>query len=348
MSNGLSSLRFVFIVLFIALILAVVDLLIVTLAILLLVFAGILFGIFLNAISRWVQRRIGTGYLLSYLLVLLALVIVSVAGVYYMGSQVAAQAQQLSKQLESSWQAVGEQLRQNQWAQQYIPDPSQLQNQVTTGVLPRLMQGVQSFLWALTGLLVIFFVGLYMAFDPDLYRTGVVKLVPIDRRQRAVDVLNTLNSALARWILGRIISMTIVGTLTAIGLWILDVPLPVSLGLVAALLTFIPNLGPIIAVVPQALLALQVGTSTVLFVILLNIGLQTIESYFVTPIVQRYTVTLPPVLTIVSQLLMGVLIGIIGVMMAAPLATATLVLLQMLYVQDYLGDEDAGRFANRG
>jgi predicted PurR-regulated permease PerM len=79
-------------------------------------------------------------------------------------------------------------------------------------------------------------------------------------------------------------------------------------------------------------------------VIVFNIALQTFESYLITPIVQRYTVTLPPVVTIFAQLLMGVFIGAIGIIMAAPLATAVMVIMQMLYVDDHLGDSDAGRF----
>ena len=130
--------------------------------------------------------------------------------------------------------------------------------------------------------------------------------------------------------------MAIIGSLTAISLSLLGVPLPISLGIIAALLTFIPNIGPILATIPQALLAVEVGLNTVLYVIVLNVALQTFESYLITPIIQRYTVTLPPVVTIFAQLVMGVIVGIIGIIMAAPLATAIMVVIQMLYVHDRL------------
>jgi predicted PurR-regulated permease PerM len=142
--------------------------------------------------------------------------------------------------------------------------------------------------------------------------------------------------------------MSIVGILTSLGLWLLGVPLPITLGFVAAFLTFIPNLGPLLAAVPQALLALNVGPQTVVYVLIFNLVLQGVESYLFTPIIQRHEVTLPPILTIAAQLLMGVLFGIIGVMMAAPLVVATMVIVQMLYVHDYLGDEHPGELTADG
>lgn len=124
-------------------------------------------------------------------------------------------------------------------------------------------------------------------------------------------------------------------------------PLPVTLGVVAALLTFIPNIGPLLAAVPQVLLAFQVGTDTVLYVILLNMALQFVESYLITPLVQYYEVSLPPALTISLQLLLGVSLGVIGLVVAAPLLVVALVLVQMLYIRRTLEDPKPGRVVER-
>ena len=158
------------------------------------------------------------------------------------------------------------------------------------------------------------------------------------RRQRLGQTLEKMRSILGFWIVGRLISMCIVGILTTAGLWLLNVPQAIALGVVAGLLTFIPNFGPILAVIPQALLALEVGVNTLAYVVILNVVLQAVESYLVTPVVQRYEVSLPPALTICSQLILGVLLGAIGVIMAAPLTAAILVAVQMLYIHDRLGD----------
>ncbi|WP_372718966.1 AI-2E family transporter, partial [Novipirellula sp.] len=209
-----------------------------------------------------------------------------------------------------------------------------------------LVGGLRSVGWAMTGAIVIFFVGAYAAYEPRLYCNGLTKLFPKERRGRVSDVLQQLRDALGRWIVGRVMSMTLVGILTAIGLWFLDVPLPITLGVVAALLTFIPNIGPLMAAVPQVLLALNVGTETAIYVIVFNLALQGIESYLITPMIQRHEVTLPPILTIAAQLWMGIIVGVIGIMMAAPLVVVLMVLIQMLYIHDRLGDPNPGELTS--
>lgn len=334
------------VVLGLALVLAVADLLVVTLSVLLLLFAGVLFGVFLNAPSCWLARNSPLSYRAANLAIVIAFVAMVVAGTYYMGQQGVKEATELQTQMQSSFETLLDRIKQYEWSEQLLPkDWKSAFGDVDQGVLSRVVQGVQGITWALTSLLVIFFVGMYVAFDPRLYEDGLVRLVPPDKRQRAGEVLQKLRSVLAYWILGRLISMSAIAVLTAIGLGLLGVPLPIPLGILAGLLTFIPNIGPILAAVPQMLLALEIGMDTVLYVLIFNLALQGVESYLVTPLVQQYVVSLPPALTISVQLLLGVLIGIMGVVMAAPLTAAVLVLVQMLYIQDRLGDPDPGSFA---
>ena len=326
----------------VALVLAVSDLFVITVSTLLLIFAGVLFGVFIGGLSGWLARHTPLSYLWSYLLVVVLLVLAIAAGSYYLGSQVVQQAAQLSQELRSAVQNAMDWLQQYQWA----PDLQSLMNQGGKA-FPGVMAVLRGVSWAVTGAIVIFFVGLYLAFDPDLYATGIVKLIPQDRRGRAIELLGRLRWVLSRWLIGRLFSMVVIGICTAIGLAVLGVPLPVSLGVLAALLTFIPNIGPVLAAVPQALLALKVGMNAVYWVILFNIVLQGIESYLLTPMVQRYEVDLPPALTITVQLIFAATIGLIGVMTAAPLTAATMVAVQMLYIRDKLGDPEPGDLAQR-
>jgi predicted PurR-regulated permease PerM len=134
--------------------------------------------------------------------------------------------------------------------------------------------------------------------------------------------------------------MLIIGVLTTAGLSILGVPLALSLGIFAALLTFIPNFGPIIAVLPAVLFALVESPTKALYVLALYIGIQMIESYLITPLIERETVSLPPVLTIFFQIFLGVLVGGLGLILATPLLTVIIVLVKMLYIEDILGDKD--------
>jgi predicted PurR-regulated permease PerM len=189
---------------------------------------------------------------------------------------------------------------------------------------------------ALAAVLVILFVGLYVAAQPSLYQRGIRRLVPVARRQRADEVLFEVTSVLRWWLIGKILSMVLVGVLTTLGLWWLDVPLALTFGLLAAALTFIPNFGPVLSVVPPALLALADDPTRAIYVAALYLAIQTVESYAVTPLIQRRTVSMPPALTITSQIVLGVLVGGIGVAVATPLTAAAMTMVRMLYVEDLL------------
>jgi predicted PurR-regulated permease PerM len=222
------------IVLLAALVLATAGLFTTSVSVLLLVFAGLLFGVFLSGISRWVAKHSPLSYLVSYLTVSGLMFVVAAAGLYYLGAQVARRADELAAKLQTGTQQLGNTLSQYEWAKQFVPQSTDWQSTVgqtlsvdnASAILPSLFNGLQWATWAnwanwaMTGGLVILFVGLYAAYNPDLYRDGLVKLLPKDGRQRTEEVLDYLNAALARWIMGRFFSMAIVGVLTAIGLWI--------------------------------------------------------------------------------------------------------------------------------
>ncbi len=335
----------ILIVLLTGLILAVSDLFIVFVSLLLLLFAGFLFGVFLQSLSHWVSNHIHLSYRVSFALVALCFVIASGGLLYYLGAQMAAQLTELGTQLSQAASNAQAKLQENKQFSALLPDLSQVQQsaaQSGSALISPLMRGVNWFIWGLTGLLVIFFVGMYSAGDPKLYRDGLIKLFPKPARGRVHEILNRLYDVLQRWLVGRMFSMTLTGILTGIGLWVLGVPLAGTLALLAAILTFIPNIGPLIAAIPQVLLALNVGTDTALYVVGYCIFLETLESYIVTPLVERHEVSLPPILTIAAQLLMGVAFGVVGVMMAAPLVVVSMVIVQAIYIRDTLGEEHPG------
>ena len=134
--------------------------------------------------------------------------------------------------------------------------------------------------------------------------------------------------------------MALIGILTFLGLWFLDIPLALTLSLLACALTFIPNFGPILSAMPAVLFAMSQGVATAGYVIGLYVVVQTLESYLVTPLIQQRTISLAPALTIVSQLILGVLAGVTGLALAAPLTAASLVLVREMYVKDVLEKAD--------
>ena len=186
--------------------------------------------------------------------------------------------------------------------------------------------------------LLIFFVGLFLASSPDLYRDGAIRLVPKNRRDRARQVIDSVGDTLWRWLLGRFATMTITGLGAFLLLLLAGVPMAGTLGIVTALLTFIPNIGAAISLVLALLCALPEGLSTTLVVLAGYVALQLIESYLVTPLIQQQQVALPPAMLISFQAVMGVVFGFLGAAIASPLLAMLTKMIQMVYVEDYLGD----------
>lgn len=187
----------------------------------------------------------------------------------------------------------------------------------------------------------ILFVGLFLAVSPQTYRDGVVILFPPERRDRIQGLMNQLSDTLWHWLLGRFGSMVITGLGAWLVLALIGVPMAGTLGLISGLLTFIPNIGSLIAFCLAILIALPKGPTTAALVVPAFIGLQLVESYLITPLIQEQQVSLPPALLIAFQAIMGVLFGFLGAMVASPLLAASKVIVQELYVKDYLEKQPA-------
>lgn len=186
----------------------------------------------------------------------------------------------------------------------------------------------------------ILFVGVFLAADPHFYRDNVVRLFPTAQRSRVTAILNMLEATLFSWLRGRAATMVITGTGTSIVLWILGVPLALTLGIITGLLTFIPTIGSFLALLLCVLVALSQGPSTVAWVVVFYAILQFVESNVITPLIQQHHTSVPPPLLLTSQLMMGVLTGFLGVLIATPLMACLIVLVRETYVVDVLGDEE--------
>ena len=184
----------------------------------------------------------------------------------------------------------------------------------------------------------IFFVGLFLAVDPALYRDGFAKLFPVRYRERVTDVMNQMANSMFAWLNGRFIAMLITGVGTGAALWLLGVPMAITVGVITALLTFIPNLGGIIALLLAMLMAFTQGPTTVVWVIAIYMVLQLIESNVISPLIQQHQTSIPPALLLSFQVILGALTGFMGLLVATPLLAACLVAVRELWVKDVLGD----------
>jgi predicted PurR-regulated permease PerM len=183
---------------------------------------------------------------------------------------------------------------------------------------------------------VVIFAGIYLAAQPNFYRAGAIKLVPPRRRKVAAEAMLESERALRLWLKGQAIAMLVVGVLTGAGLWLIGMPSALVLGLIAGLLEFIPFAGPIIAAIPAVMLALVIGPEMVIWVALLYLAIQQLEGTLLAPMIQQYAVDLPGVVLLFSMIGFGILFGTLGVILAAPLAVVTLVLVKRLYVIETL------------
>ena len=184
---------------------------------------------------------------------------------------------------------------------------------------------------------VILLLALFFILSPKPYRIGIVSLVPERGRQRAREVWEKLNSTLERWLKGKLLSMLLVAVLTALGLWLMGIPMALTLSLLAGILCFIPNFGPLLSMVPAVLIALLQGPDMALYVVLLYVGIQFLESNFITPQIQKKMVDLPLAMIMISQITLGMLTGTLGLILATPIVLIIMELVKMLYVEDVLG-----------
>jgi len=193
----------------------------------------------------------------------------------------------------------------------------------------------------ISNLIIMFFIGIYMVINPGLYINNLIYLLPPSKRDRAHQIFHYCGRALRWWLVGRFSSMAIVGTLTALGLWIAGIKLAISLGIIAALFSFIPFLGPFLSFIPAFLISFAQDPALTYYVVLVYLVVQTVESYFLTPLIDQRTVSNPPALLITMQLLMGVLTGPLGIILASPLVVVFIILIQTIYVEDILGSNVA-------
>ena len=180
---------------------------------------------------------------------------------------------------------------------------------------------------------------IYFAANPTLYIKGLVTLVPQHRRARTYDVLDKVAHVLRWWFLGQLIDMAVVGIVTVIGLALIGMPMPLALGVLAGVLTFVPYFGAILAAIPALAIALGQSFHMAILTAIVFAICHVVEGYVVSPLVQDRMVRLPPALLILSMTFIGSLFGPMGVVMATPMAAAGLVLVSEFYVVDVLKDE---------
>ncbi len=308
--------------------------------VLFIIFGGILFAIFLTALAESVERLTGLSRGWALTLTIFLLVLASGACGWLTGSALGTQITRLVNRLPEAMKIIESYLSQYSWGRELLgllPAPQDLLP-LGKGLLGNITGFFTTTIGVIASLVLVFFLGIYLSVEPDIYLNGLLSLFPAERRARIREILLLTGQALRWWLIGRAVAMAIVGLLTIFSLWIIGLPLAPALGLIAGLLTFIPFIGPTLAAVPAMMIALIEGPYMVFYVVIIYVMLQQVENQIFTPLIQKRAVFLPPAVLLSAQLLIGVLFGFMGVLFASPLCIVFVVLVQTLYIQDVLDE----------
>lgn len=294
----------------------------------LLVFAAVVVAVAVLAGARPLQSWFGLPRGVALAVVALALA-GALAGIgWLVGSQIRAQVGQLVERLPTALETVEQ--RFGIALPSLGGEGSNVAQWVTSAGLFAI-DGVTALLVAVVG-------GFFLAADPKTYRRGIVKLLPQTQHDRAEDALAASGHALGLWLRMQLIGMAIVGVLTGLGAWAIGLPAPLALGLLAALAEFVPMVGPVVAAVPALVFAAAQGDGLWLWTLALYVAIQQMESNMIMPLLGQKMVDIPPAVLLFAVIAAGSVLGIGGVLLAAPITVVAFVLVTKLYVRETLGE----------
>ncbi|MFZ0607408.1 MAG: AI-2E family transporter, partial [Xanthobacteraceae bacterium] len=181
--------------------------------------------------------------------------------------------------------------------------------------------------------------GFYLAAQPDTYRNGLARLFPRQWRGNVDETIEDIGRALHLWLIGVLIQMALIGTLSTGAVWLIGLPSPLALGVIAGFAEFIPYLGPLIAAVPAVLVAVTKGDNAAFWTILAYLAIHQIEGNLIVPLIQRRMVYIPPAVMLLGLVTILFLFGGISVIFAGPIAVMVFIAIKKLYVRDSLGEQ---------
>jgi predicted PurR-regulated permease PerM len=314
----------------VALLISVVLIARVAFNILLMVLAGALISVYFHGLGDIVERktRLSRKWAMT-ISVTLSFVILGLL-FWFMGSKIQVQVAELSNTLPHTVNVFKEKLSESVIGQKILDNFSG----DNEGNLSHTIQAFFSTSFGVLGdIYIIIFLGIFFTSNPDSYKKGILLLVPKPKKELGKHILDRVSLSLKGWLKSMMISIVLITILIATGLSIISIPLAMVLALIAGILKLIPNLGSLLAMIPGVLLALTISTNTAIVVAILYIVSQTIVSNIVTPLIQKKMIDLPPALTLISQLMMGVLSGALGIILAVPLLSILIILVDELYVK---------------
>ncbi|WP_281826796.1 AI-2E family transporter [Jannaschia rubra] len=306
--------------------------------VLLVAFMGILIAVLLRHSACAIARHTPLSARMSVGLIVVAAVAVGTAFVMTFGPRITSEMEQIGQILPEAARTVADALQDRSWGKYLlnnIPGGDAGPDLNLFGAIGGTLSTVIS---VATNVLVLIAVAIFLALDPQLYRRGVLHLMPLSQRDRAEEILDALGYNLWLWLQGQLLDMAVVAVLTGAGLWLIGVPLSITLGLIAGITNFIPYVGPFISGIPAVLIAFANEPSDALWAAGVFLLVQQFEGNVLMPVIQKRVASLPPALSVLAIVAFGVLFGFIGLLVATPLLLVVIILIKMIYVEDILGD----------
>lgn len=297
--------------------------------------AAILLAVFLRGVAGTIARRLALSTSQAVVAVVLGLIAGAALLAILVAPAVDSQIQQLGDRLPTLVDSVENGMQHSPWGRwilSQLPEPAEI---VDAGkpLLGSVPGAFRSTFGGIFNLFLIGIIALYLALDAPRYTSGFVRLFAAPLRPAVENVLSASGEVVRGWLLAQLLSMTVLGVCTFVGLTLMGVPLALLMALITAALTFIPNLGPVLSVVPPVLLALAQDPWMALWVLVFYVVLQILEGNFLTPMLMRETIAMPPALLLAAQLLSAALLGFWGLVLAAPLTAVGMVLVQEIHVK---------------
>lgn len=305
----------------------------------LLVFAAVLLATLLRALADLLARATGLPDAAAYGCAIIAVLAVLAGGAWLFGAQAREQIDTLVQRLPHAIDALSAWVDRQPWLSPFMENLDA--GSSAKGIAGRVGRFAITGFDALGAVALVLFGALYLGAQPALYRRGLVLLFPPRAQPRAAEALDLAGYAVRRWLLGQLVAMAVLGTLTGAALWAVGVPSPLALGLLSGLATFVPYVGAVAAGALAVLVASSQSLQLGLWALLVYLGVHVLEAHLVMPFVQRWTVALPPALGVFAVVTVGYLLGPLGVLLATPLTVVAFVLIKKLYLSDALGEEVA-------
>lgn len=306
-----------------------------------------LFGLYLSALTDVFQRRLHMprpfGVALAVLLTIGGLVGVG----YLVVPPVMEQTQELIEAgpaVLAEWdRALVDVVRRNP----LLADAFGIGQDVSTSPLSGVFAEVRSWLAGLPNYLAsgleflihfvsVLIMGIFLAVRPGQYREGLILLAPPRHRELVRDILTELGATLRAWITGQLFAMFTLALMTWVGLWILRVPYAMAFGVFTGLVAIVPFFGTLVSSLLPAAFVLSAGAGKALLVIALGFAIHLVEANLIVPMVMQHQVRMPPVLTLLSVLIMGTLLHAIGLIVAVPVLATVMVVGRRIYVDRLL------------